>query len=56
MASRNDKKKLTFIDVWYKWYTDNAKHRQHKSDKQFATRKFRQINKEMCKKVLTFNK
>ena len=50
MASRNDKKKLTFIDVWYKWYTDKASHRQHKSDKKLATKKFRKISKEVCRK------
>ena len=52
MASRNDKKKLTFLDHWYKWYTDGARRRQHKSDKRLATRKFRQISKEMCRKEL----
>ena len=52
MSNRNEKKKLTFIDVWYKWYTDKARHRQHKSDKHFANRKFRLISKEMCRKGL----
>lgn len=32
----SEKKKVTIIDTWYKWYTRNAGHRQHKSDKQQA--------------------
>lgn len=45
--SRNDMKKLTFEDKWYKRYTKKAGHRQHKSDKHFNRRKFRRLNKKI---------
>jgi hypothetical protein len=45
--SRNDMKKLTFEDKWYKRYTKKAGHRQHKSDKHFNHRKFRRLNKKV---------
>lgn len=42
----NIKNKLTRIDNWYKWYVPKAAHRQHKSDKRFATKLFRRIMKD----------
>lgn len=41
----NIKNKLTHIDTWYKWYTDNAAHRIHRRDKRFAKRLYRRIMK-----------
>ena len=45
--TRNDMKKITFEDKWYKVYTKGAGHRQHKSDKHCNHRKFRRLNKKM---------
>lgn len=45
--NRNDMKKLTFEDKWYKKYSKNAGHRQHKSDKHFNQKKFRRLNKKV---------
>ena len=45
--TRNDMKKLTFEDKWYRLYTKGAGHRQHKSDKHCNHRKFRRLNKKM---------
>ena len=48
--TRNDMKKLTFEDKWYKLYTKNAGRRQHKSDKKENHRKFRKLNKKVVDK------
>lgn len=53
MACKNEKKKLTFEDKWWRVYTKGAGHRQHKSDKKFCGRKMRNISKNICKKGLT---
>ena len=44
--TRNDMKKQTSEDKWYRLYTKNAGRRQHKSDKHFNHRKFRKLNKK----------
>jgi hypothetical protein len=48
--TRNDMKKLTFEDKWYRLYTKGAGHRQHKSDKHCNHRKFRRLNKKVINK------
>ena len=48
--TRNDMKKVTFEDKWYKLYTKGASHRQHKSDKHCNHRKFRRLNKKIIDK------
>ena len=48
--NRNDMKKLTFEDKWYRLYTKGAGHRQHKSDKHWNHRKFRNLNKKVIDK------
>ena len=45
--TRNDMKKMTIEDKWYKMYTKKAGHRQHKSDKKINVRKFRRANKNL---------
>lgn len=49
MACKNEKKKLTFEDKWWRVYTKKAGHRQHKSDKKFCTRFMRNFSKKLCR-------
>lgn len=53
MACKNEKKKLTFEDKWWRAYTKNAGRRQHRSDKKYCTRFMRNFSKKICKKALT---
>lgn len=53
MACKNEKKKLTFEDKWWRVYTKNAGRRQHRSDKKECTRFMRNFSKKICKKALT---
>ena len=50
--TRNDMKKQTFEDKWYKRYTKNAGHRQHQSDKKINQKKFRRLGKKVIDKFL----
>ena len=44
--TRNDMKKVTLEDKWYKKYPKGAGHRQHKSDKHWNHKKFIKLNKK----------
>ena len=50
--TRNDMKKQTFEDKWYKRYTKNAGRRQHQSDKKENQKKFRRLGKKVIDKFL----
>lgn len=54
MASRNDKKKLTFEDKFARhFYCQHARLNSIRNDKKQNTKKMRKINKNLCKKELT---
>lgn len=55
MANRNEKKKLTREDKWWRLYPDNAGHRVHRDDKKRNTKWMRKYSKKICKKGLTNN-
>ena len=50
--NRNEKKKLTWIDIWTKWYTKGAARRMKRSDKRRNNRLMRQHDKEVCREEL----
>lgn len=53
MAAKNEKKKLTFEDKFARhFYCQHARLNSIRQDKKNCTRKMRQINKEICLKVL----
>ena len=54
--TRNDMKKLTFEDKWYRLYTKGAGHRQHKSDKHCNHRKFRRLNTLLRKCMVLYGR
>ena len=45
---RNEKKKLTIIDHWTKFYTKGASLRQKRSDKKRTKSEMRNYNKKLC--------
>jgi len=47
--NRNEKKKLTWIDKWTKWYTKGASRRMKRSDKKRNNRFMRNYNKKICR-------
>lgn len=54
MASKNDKKKMTFEDKFARhFYCQHARLNSIRNDKKQCTRKFRKLNKKLCKKELT---
>lgn len=54
MASRNDKKKMTFEDKFARhFYCEHARLNSIRNDKKQCTRKFRKMNKKLCEKGLT---
>lgn len=46
--NRNEIKKATAIDNWYKLYTKKSGKRVHKHDKKQSVRKLRRIKKREC--------
>ena len=53
MASRNDKKKMTFEDKFARhFYCQRARINSIRRDKKQCTKKFRKINKNLCKKSI----
>ena len=47
--NRNEKKKLTWIDTWTKWYTKGAARRMKRSDKKRSNRFMRNYDKKLCR-------
>ena len=53
MTSRNDKKKMTYEDKFARnFYCQHARLNSIRRDKKQCTRKFRKINKNLCKKSI----
>lgn len=50
MAIRNERKKLTIEDKWWKFYTKKSGMRQHRTDKKLASRFMRKYAKKIIKK------
>ena len=47
--NRNEKKKLTWIDTWTKYYVKGASRRMKRSDKKRNNRFMRNYNKKICR-------
>lgn len=46
--NRNEKKKITWIDTWAKFYTDGARRRLKRTEKRRNSKLMRKIAKEKC--------
>ena len=50
--NRNEKKKVTWIDTWIKWYTKGAARRMKRNDKKRNKKLMREHDKDMCREGL----